>query len=205
MFMRRILLLLSFFAAALVTGCFTCEAPFYEDNQIVQDERIKGTYENAKDGKKDGSVWTFKLGIDFEGKYDVLVEDGAVSVELVGTLFRLEKQLFLDLYPLHDSGVRHVAGGAPTVSEVIRSTMYERRHVVWKVDVSDTGLTYWFPFGNGAAAAWQQAPELKPKNVEGPTLLPPSTKEAQKYLRRFVGDAAVFNFKGELTKRKKDA
>ena len=204
--MRRVILLLTLVATALLSGCFTCEAPFYEDSQIVQDARIEGTHDSSREGKKDESVWTIKRSMDFEGKYDVSVRDGAVSVELVGTLFRLDKQLFLDLYPLHDSGVRREAG-VPTVSEAIRSTMYERRHVVWKVEITDAGLTYWFPYGNGAAAAWRQAPELKPASVEERQTirLPPSTKEAQKYLRRFMGDASVFNYKGELLRRKKNA
>jgi hypothetical protein len=85
--------------------------------------------------------------------------------------------------------------------------MFERRHVVWKVEFTDAGMTYWFPYGNGAAAAWRQAPELQPPPGEDRqiTRLPPSTKEAQKYLQRFVGDASVFNYKGQLLRRKKDA
>ena len=74
--MRRIMLSLSLFASALLTGCFTCEAPFYEANQVVQDERLTGTYDNSQDGKKDGSIWTFQPSMDFKGKYDVFIKDG---------------------------------------------------------------------------------------------------------------------------------
>jgi hypothetical protein len=204
--MCRVFLNVPLLALVLLSGCFTCEVPFYEDSQIVQDARLEGTYDNSRDGAKDESVWTIKRSMNHEGKYDVSVKDEDVSVELVATLFRLDKQLFVDLYPLHDSGVRHVAG-VPTVSEAIRSTMYERRHVVWKVEFTDAGLTYWFPHGHGVAVVWRQAPELKPPSVdERQTIrLPPNTKDAQKYLKRFVGDPAVFGYKGELLRRKKDA
>jgi hypothetical protein len=203
--MHRVVLLFPIMAT-LLSGCFTCEAPFYEDTQIVQDVRIEGTHDSSREGKQDDSVWTIKRSMDHKEKYDVSVRDGDVSIELVGTLFRLDKQLFLDLYPLHDSGVRRI-GGVPTVSEAIRSTMYEPRHVVWKIDLTEAAVTYWFPYGNGTAAVWQQAPELKPPLPDDrqTSRLPPSTKEAQKYLRRFAGDASVFNYKGELLRRKKDA
>ena len=204
--MRPVLSLLSLLAVALLSGCFSCEAPFYEVTEIVQDARIEGTHDSSKDGSKDESVWTIKQSKDHKGKYDVSVKDGDVSVGLLGTLFRLDKQLFLDLYPLRDSGVRRNAE-TPTVSQVIRSAMYEPRHVVWKVELTDAGLTYWIPVGHGVAAVLRQAPELRPERVEErkerlAIPLPPSTKEAQKYLRRFMGDPSVFNYKSELLRRK---
>lgn len=200
--MRRNTLLLALMPAALLSGCFTCVVPFYLNTQIVQDARIEGRHDSTRDGKKDESVWTIAPNLDHKGKYQVFIEDGKASVELVGTLFRLDRQLFFDLYPVSDSGVREIPEGS--VSQVIRLTMYDRRHVVWKVELTDAGLTYWFPYGNGAAAAWRQAPELKPLYLdESQSIRFQSTKEAQKYLSRFAGDKSVFNFKGELIRQKK--
>jgi hypothetical protein len=198
-------------AVVALTGCFTSTVPFYEDGQVVQDQRIEGTYDSSRDGKKDESVWDIEPSKErddhgkLQRRYSVTVRDGDVSIELLGTLFRLDKLLFLDLYPVRDCGMRD-GGGVPTVSEVIRSAMYERRHVVWKVEFADTGLTIWFPTENGSARAVMLAPELKRARAEGIEIaLPASTREVQGYLRRFATNSSVFDYRGELVRRKKDA
>src|SRR5882672_7727382 len=99
-------------AAVALTGCFTCVVPFYEEGQMVQDLRIEGTHDSLKDGRKDESIWVIEPTHErdergnLHRKYDIFVRDGNVSVQLVGTLFRLDKTLFFDLYPVRDSGVR---------------------------------------------------------------------------------------------------
>ena len=87
--------------------------------------------------------------------------------------------------------------------------MYEPRHIAWKVEITDNGISYRFPVGNGVVAALKQAPELREKPLhdtpEGQQTitLPASTKEAQKYLLRFAPDATVYNYKGRLVEKKK--
>jgi hypothetical protein len=121
-----------------------------------------------------------------------------VSIYLVGTLFQVEKSMFLDLFPVTDSGVH---AEAVSVSEVIRNAFYARRHVVWKVELSDTGLKYSAPYKNGTSSAAKQAPELKTQfNKEGNLELSGPAKESQKYLLRFADDPSVFNVAGELRK-----
>ena len=145
--------------------------------------------------------------VAFKGQYDVEVREGGESAVLLGTLFRLDQSLFLDLYPIKDSIEKASQSGAPSVMELIRSIMFEPRHVAWKVEITDKGLNYWFPAGNGVVAALSKAPELKGKPLRGtpeeqPTItLPASTKGAQKYLLRFAHDATVFNYKGQLIKK----
>jgi hypothetical protein len=204
--MRRVLSLLLGLVLALLTGCFTCEAPFYLDAQVKQDARIEGLYRNEATGNSDGTSWSITRSNDFPGKYDVLINDGPETAKLTGTLFLLDKTLFLDLYPRSAPGARG-GSGPGTVSELIRAFMYEPRHVVWKVELSDTATKYWFPAGNGVIAALRKAPELKGKPAKEPTIipLPPSTSEAQKYLRKFANDPSVFNYPGQLIKQKKDA
>jgi hypothetical protein len=185
----------------LLSGCFTCVAPFYEDNQVVQDKRVEGTHESSRNGKKDESIWTIQPSLDAMGKYDVSVRDGDVSIELIGTLFKLDGLLFLELYPIRDSGVRRA--DVPTASQIIRSAMYERRHVVWRIEFTGTGLNFWVPSSNGSAVARRLAPELKASQGDDnfAVLLPPSTKEAQMYLRQFATNSSVFDYKCELLKK----
>ena len=185
----------------VLAGCFTCESPFYEDAQITQDPRMEGFYENEVQGQKDECSWRITRNLDYPGKYELVIKDHSATVELLATLFRVETNLFLDLYPLTDSGV-YTPGDVPTVSQFVRRALYEPHHAVCKVKVSDEGLKYWVPAGRGISAALQKAPELKPNvSRSGDCIkLPPSTKQAQTYLRRFADDASVFTAEGMLKK-----
>jgi hypothetical protein len=93
-------------------------------------------------------------------------------------------------------------GGAVSVTEVLHNFVYDARHVIWKVEISDTNVTYRFPSGSGAMAASKKAPELKlkGKNHGCVVLLAEPKIEAQKYLRQFAGDTEVFNYQGTLVK-----
>jgi hypothetical protein len=191
-----------------LTGCFTSEQPFYEDSQIIQDARIEGLHESYSsmppdrngEGNKDGTTWWIGASPDRKGKYDVHVRDGQVSIQLIGTLFKVEEMMFLDLFPVRDSGVRNEIF---SISELMRLAFYSPRHVIWKVELSDTGFKYTMPtFKNGTFSAVRQAPELKPHvTADGILALPGPPKESQKYLQRFANDSTVFNFKGELRKK----
>ena len=199
-----------------LTGCFTSEQPFYEEGQIIQDARIEGRHENyihsppskTGEGSKEGSVWTIRSseGEGKRGKYDVHVRDKEVSIKLIGTLFKVEEMVFLDLYPVTDSGVRFAPESA-SISEVMRLAFYSARHVVWKVELSDTGIRYSLPaFKNGGFSAGMKASELRPHVTEhGIIVLPGPAKESQKHLLRFANDESVFNFKGELKKKEEAA
>ena len=91
-------------------------------------------------------------------------------------------------------------------TEALRGVMYKPLHVVWKVELSDDAVSYWFPYGNGVMAALRQAPELKTERTDRAEriLLPGGPKEAQKYLLKFKDDASVFNYKGRLVRKKTD-
>ena len=90
-----------------------------------------------------------------------------------------------------------------TPSEIIHTFMYERRHVIWKVEVTDTNVTYYFPFADGTTVATAKAPALKRKSlgVGHILVLPESRVEAQSYLRQFADDTNVFNYRGQLLKK----
>lgn len=187
------------FAVILFSGCFTSESPFYEEKQIVQDDRIIGTYED----RQDQSSWYVVRSQDAPGKYRLLLTDGGnAQSELVGTLFRLDNILYLDLFPLSDSGMRHDAGGPPTVSELVHLTLYERRHLVVKIELSDTNCVFWIPSRKGIAEAAELAPELKMKpGAVGPVMtFLGSTTNAQAYLHKFGTNSKVFDQKGQMKK-----
>lgn len=190
------------FAFFLLSGCFTSEGPFYEEKQIVQDKRLEGSFENSSMDKKDGTSWDIWPDLDNEGKYHIRITDGPATIELLGTLFKLDGRLFMDLFPMSDSGVYHV-GGAVTVSEVVHGIMFRPVHAIWKVELSTNGIAYSFPTGNGNMAALREAPELKAMYDTNRQvfLMPNSPKVSQKYLTRLATNASVFNYKGELKRK----
>ena len=152
--------------------------------------------------KKDGTSWDIWPDLDNEGKYHIRVGDGPATIELLGTLFKLDGQMFMDLFPMSDSGVYHV-GGAVTVSETIHGIMFRPVHAVWTVELSTNGIAYSFPTGNGNMAALREAPELKAMYDTNRQvfLMPNSPKVSQKYLTRFATNTSVFNYKGELKRK----
>jgi hypothetical protein len=191
-------------ALLLVNGCFTSEGPFYEEKQIVQDKRLEGSFENSSMDKKDGTSWDIWSDSDNEGKYHIRITDGPATIELLGTLFKLDGRVFMDLFPISDSGVYHV-GGTATVSEAIHGVMFRPVHAVWKVEFSTNGVAYSFPTGNGNMAALREAPELKglyDTNREV-FLMPNAPKSSQRFLTRFATNTSVFNYKGELKRKPK--
>jgi hypothetical protein len=189
-------------ALLLVNGCFTSEGPFYEDKQIVQDKRLEGSFENSSMDKKDGTSWDIWPDLDNEGKYHIRVTDGPATIELLGTLFKLDGRMFMDLFPMSDSGV-HRVGGTATVSEAIHGILFRPVHAVWKVELSTNGIAYSFPTGNGNMAALREAPELRAMYDTNRQvfLMPNSPTALQKFLARFATNTSVFNYKGELKRK----
>jgi hypothetical protein len=196
-------LLLLFVTAICLSGCFRSQSPFYENEQIVQDDRIVGTYED----RPSESTWWVSRSQDFPGKYQLLLKDDNATAELVGTLFRLNDILYLDIFPIKDSGMRPDPGGPPTTSELVHSILYQPQHLVWKVELSETNFVFWSPSKRGISQALKIAPELKPKSgsmAETLTLqLPDSTKDSQVYLRRFGTNTMIFDNRGQMAKTMK--
>ncbi len=183
-----------------LSGCLFSEGPVYEEKQIIQDKRIEGDFAGGSDAEK----WAVSPRKENIKKYAIVFSDGDAKQELTGTLFRLEDMIFLDLFPLKESGVRHVPGGAVTSSEVLHSIMAMKKHFVVKIEFTDDGVSFSFPNPNGVLIGSRKAPELKiqPMGEMAGLILPSPAKEAQKYLLRFGKDASVFNGKGRLVKKK---
>jgi len=188
-----------------MNGCFTREAPFYEESQIEQIPNLGGQYRTLGEAgaeHDDGTSWSIFSSTDFPGKYEVVVRESEATVRLLAVVFRVETNLFVDLYPLRDSGVHHEPSVA-SVTEIIRAAMWKPMHVVWKIEISDGAVNYAYPLGNGVMAALQKDPELKGEPAESPMriLVPGTEKEAQKHLLRFKDDNSVFSFRGRLVKK----
>ena len=199
-----------FLCALLVGGCFTSEDAIYDDEQVVDDPRIEGPYLNHnQDGKAMQSTWWVRRNENAQfgpHRYEVQVKDGPASMMLIGALFRLNSGLYFDLYPWEDSGVWHKPGEV-TESELLHSAVFRPRHVIWKVEITDSEIVYHAPAGNGVFAASKRSSKVmvtpKRDNSFSAIVLPRPKKEAQEYLEEIGDDPSIYNYKGKLVKQPK--
>jgi hypothetical protein len=203
--MRFYQLVLLLILPLLLTGCLTSVDPVFDDDQIVNDPHIEGHFSNQdKDGQPLKSKWHIQQMIDSPTHYHVWVEDGPASLELVATLFRLDKALYLDLYPIGDSGQWHKPSEPQTESEMLHSVVFDARHLIWKVEISDASISYAVPTRNGVGQAVGLVPELRTSvRAVGELaiiLLPKSKKEAQECLKKFGENPKIFDWNGKLMK-----
>lgn len=89
--------LLAVAAAALLVACVPSVNQFYTDKDVVTDARLAGTWAEA--GKKEKAVtWTFTASTN--NAYAVaLKDDDGKTGQFEGHLFKLKKEMFLDLTP----------------------------------------------------------------------------------------------------------
>ncbi len=89
--------LLAVAAAALLVACVPSVNPFYTDKDVVTDPRLAGTWSEA--GKKEKAVtWTFTASTN--NAYAVaLKDDDGKTGQFEGHLFKLGKEMFLDVTP----------------------------------------------------------------------------------------------------------
>jgi hypothetical protein len=192
------------FTAFFMAGCLFSEGPVYEEKQVFQDKRMEGDFDSS-DGasRSDTTRWSVSRSKQDNKKYTMIFTDGDAKQELTGTLFRLDDMVFLDLFPVKESGVKHVPGGSVTSSEVLHSIMALKKHFVVKIEFGTNDVNYFIPNPNGVMMGSRKAPELKiqPMGEIAALILPSPAKEAQKYLLQFGKDTSVFNAKGHLVKK----
>lgn len=83
--------------AALLAACVPSVNPFYTDKDVLADARLAGTWTEA--GKTErAATWTFSTTTN-QAYAVVIKEDDGKTGKFAGHLFKLEKEMFLDLTP----------------------------------------------------------------------------------------------------------
>lgn len=190
-------------ACLFLNGCLFSEGPTYEPGQIIQDKRIEGSFDGGTNSS-DASKWFVLPSKENKKQYTIVFTDGDARHELTGTLFKLGDMIFMDLFPVKETDVRHVPGGSITSSEILHSLMALKKHFVIRIEFTENGVNFSFPDLNGVVIGSRKAPELKiqPMGEIAGLIVPSPAKEAQKYLLRFGKDVSVFSGKGHLVKKK---
>lgn len=129
----------------LLSGCWVSENPFFRQEDIIQDPRIVGSYSD----QSTGTTWSVDPPVTDHGYYPITLTDkghgSPARISLQGVLFRVGRHTFLNLIPKDDSGMRHIPGSPPTLSEVLHDVVFSRRGVVFKIEIVDRGVRVWIP------------------------------------------------------------
>lgn len=196
--MKRLLaiLLLPFF----LTGCLTSTNSFFADGDIIQDDRLVGTYPNEQEEAK----FVIRRDHDHEGRYDVRIYDKNAWIAYVGTVFKIGSVTFLDLYPSGDAGMRRDPGGPPTTTELLHTFTFQPLHLVMRISPADTELTYATVDRKGLGALITREPTLRTYIRGESLLLPLPTVALKKLLQKYGTRDEIFNTKATLNKIKGD-
>ncbi len=128
------LCLLAVAVMLIASGCLTSPNAFYTAEDVFQDDRIVGDYqEKAEDG------FFIRKDPDQKGRYILRSYEGGKTarwVELTTTLFKIGTNSFVDLLPYNDFSIDHVAGVPPSGIDLIRNVTHQRLHVVARITIS---------------------------------------------------------------------
>jgi len=128
-------------------GCLTSEVPFYSEKDIIQDVRFVGNY--------DWSDVALRVAVsqvpDNSRRYLVRLIQGNGWGEYLGTLFQIDNQTYVDLYPKDNFNVTRLTPlGYPTASGLLEGISHDgnvqdghRLHVLYKIEIDRDGLKLW--------------------------------------------------------------
>ena len=129
----------------LVAGCFTSPNPFYNENDIIQDQRFVGTF---TDDNLVGLIVTISSNKVPDKRYLVELAEGGRASDYRATLFKLKDKVFVDLIPISEGKVsEQYHEGAATPSSLLQYVSHDgkvrsstRLHVLFRVSLLDKGI-----------------------------------------------------------------
>jgi hypothetical protein len=185
--------------ALILTGCLTSELPFYQDGDIVTDDRLLGSYQ----ADNDQTSWHIAKSTEKTNGYVVtLISDvRQCPMRFSGVLFQVGTNRFLDLFPLLDA-CDHVLGGPPSPIEVLQAIMIQPLHLAIKIDLGTNSLRF---------AALREERQLELARAKAPGIwnakgsrlvagMLPNTKAQRQFLETFGNDTNIFVWSVPLNK-----
>ncbi len=122
------------------SGCLTSPEPFYQQSDLIVDDRITGTYHLTDDS---GPVEIIKGKDPYNsGQYFVSINNGATNeAKLDATLFQIGTNRFLDVVPELESLNQPAANQFPAVG-FIQMFMLQPLHLLVKVDFGTNDVRF---------------------------------------------------------------
>jgi hypothetical protein len=207
--------------AVVSAGAFVFSInPFYDRKQVVQDDRIIGTFlmtefvtsheTNMVPETEQTNLSAFVIEKHHTysqrspGDYLITLTNLAVAasnapadvgVQWSGTLFRIDDVLFMDLgHP--KSGWLNI----PDINDPL--TLTQPIHAVCKIEISSNQICVWLPGTESRDRILKKSPELKESVSEetGSLVLTGRPAATQVYLRKIAADPMCFDWKMTLTR-----
>jgi hypothetical protein len=178
-----------------LSGCLTSPEPFYQESDIVVDDRLVGTYRDQNDQSQSPAQFYIAKDPDYyhKGGYYVTVGNPACSMKFGAVLFQIGTNRFLDMVPIIEACDR-VAAAPPSLIELLQSATIQPMHMAVRVDeVSTNGAKLSFVSHPQLVATANKFPDyfqpLKPGQL--PRLVA-DTKRQREFLTRFGSDTKLF-------------
>jgi hypothetical protein len=167
-------------AVLLAFSCVRSLQPLYEDEDLVFEPRLLGTWTDG-DGKDD---WTFARGVGNEYILTCLTGEDEVKAKFRARLGKLGGAFFLDLFP--------EKGGAPMPKNDLLTMHLIPAHTFWRVRF-DGGL-HLDPFNADWLKEGIREGRLKIPHVETPDeiILTASMPDLQAFLAGLASDNEAF-------------
>jgi hypothetical protein len=180
--------LLAVAAAALLVACVPSVNPFYTDKDVVTDPRLAGTWVEA--GKKDkATAWTFATATN--NAYAVtLKDDDGKTGKFEGHLFKLGKEMFLDVTPTECKFDDQQAG-------LLNSAMLPG-HLLFRVKLADDKFSMAVCNPDWIKKFLDKNPAaLAHRVVDGSVILTAETAALQKFVHQHLGKDELFGEFGD--------
>jgi hypothetical protein len=122
----------------LLGGCISSTEPFYDDSSRVKDDRLVGSYTDEEssmsvlieENDKNEENYTVKL----------VIPEGQIT--LIGTLFELGEERYMDLI-LESSGLpENSSSTVPGASDILKRIFMPKRHVIFGVEIKEGALEF---------------------------------------------------------------
>jgi len=180
--------LLAVAAAALLVACVPSVNPFYTDKDVVTDPRLAGTW--VETGKKDKAVvWNFETPTN--NAYAVaLKDDNGKTGKFEGHLFKLGKEMFLDVTPTECKFDDQQAGmvGCAVIPG----------HLLFRVKLADTKFSMAVCNPDWTKEFLEKNPAaLAHRVVDGSVILTADTAALQKFVVQHLGKDELFGDYGD--------
>jgi hypothetical protein len=176
--------------AVLALSCVRSLQPLFEDDDLVFEARLIGTWTDS-DGEDD---WTFVQGDGKEYLLTCLTGEDEVKAKFRGRLGKLGGAFFLDLFP--------EKGGAPFPKNDLLTMHLVPAHTFWRVRF-EGGLCL-DPFNQDWLKEGTKAGKIKIGHVETEEeiLLTADTRELQTFLAGLAADLEAFPHSNEPLRKR---
>jgi hypothetical protein len=182
---------LLFAIAITLAGCIPSLHPLYTDKDVVYDPKLVGVW--AEPNSPSSGTWEFRGIPDSKSYLMIYTDEKKRSGEFVVILMKLDKMLFLDVFPIDDPNLQINSLYAIHLLPV---------HTFMKVDQIEPTLKLRLMDVDKFTKRLEKNPQLLKYEViyevnilekrQPRIVLTASTKELQEFMRKHAGDKDVF-------------